>query len=241
MADFCGPGDCSPANWYQHAKFRVLLAALVALILCQPLLADSGTGRVLYSTTWSFVQLAMMLAISEKKSQRLIGLAFGLPTLAGIWATHLFVGSAQRSAELATYAIAATFFGIVAVMLMRHLATHSVTADNVAGAACGYLLLAVGIGLVYIIVESVRPHSFQASGELADDLADPVRRRALLSYFSFVTITTVGYGDVTPATPVTRVLASLEAVLGQLYLAILVAGLIGIRVGRRIDSDSAPT
>lgn len=235
MSDFRGPGDRSPANWYQRARFRVLLAALVALILCQPWMADSGTGRVLYSTAWSLVQLAMMLAISEKRSQRLIGLAFGLPTLTGIWATHLFLGSAQRSAELATYAIAATFFGIVAVMLMRHLATHSVTADNVAGAACGYLLLAVGIGLVYVIVESVRPHSFQASGDLAHDLADPVRRRALLSYFSFVTLTTAGYGDIVPATPLTRILAALEAVLGQFYLAVMVAGLVGIRVSRRSE------
>lgn len=105
---------------------------------------------------------------------------------------------------------------------------------------CAYLFIGLGIGMVFTIMESLEPHSFVAStGGLPAELADPARRPPALTYFSFVTLTTAGYGDIVPATPLTRILAALEAVLGQFYLAVLVAGLVGIRVSRRSDSDSS--
>ncbi|HET6879389.1 MAG TPA: potassium channel family protein, partial [Pirellulales bacterium] len=65
-------------------------------------------------------------------------------------------------------------------------------------------------------------------------LVEPANRPSTLAYFSFVTLTTAGYGDIVPATSLTRILAALEAVVGQFYLAVLVAGLVGIRVSRRV-------
>jgi hypothetical protein len=58
--------------------------------------------------------------------------------------------------------------------------------------------------------------------------------RGVLSYFSFVTLATVGYGDVTPTTPLARTLAWVEAITGQFYLAILVAGLVGFKVAQAL-------
>jgi hypothetical protein len=157
--------------------------------------------------------------------------------LCGIWAAYLRSDAGGDPSEIVAFGLGAVFFGVVAIMVMRHLVTHEVTADNVAGAVCAYLFLGLGIGLLYAIVETLQEHSFQATGSLAAELADPVQRRATLTYFSFITLTTAGFGDITPATPLTRTLAALEAVLGQFYLAILVAGLVGIRANRRGDGS----
>jgi voltage-gated potassium channel len=217
---------------YQRWKFRILLAAILALFLLQSELVHLSHGRIIYISVWSLVQLATLYAVSEKRKERYLGLAFGLPTLAGTWAAHFLPQPAHDVVELVGFGFGAAFFMLVAVMVMSHLVTHEVTTDNVVGAICAYLQLGIGVSLIYLIVESLQPGSFQATGALAEEMADPVGRRSVLAYFSFVTLTTSGYGDITPATPLTRALAVLEAVTGQFYLAILVAGLIGLKVGK---------
>jgi hypothetical protein len=89
-------------------------------------------------------------------------------------------------------------------------------------------------------VELISPGSFRGPAELASQLADPAQRRLVLNYFSFVTLTTVGYGDIVPASPPARSLACVEAVVGQFYLAVLVAGLVGISVSGRRPSPPEP-
>ena len=187
---------------------------------------------------WSVVLIGTILVISDIRWQRWLALALAVPIFPGIWSRHVLSESLSETVELPAFSLAVVLFGIVAVMLMRHLVSSEVTADHVAGAVCAYLFIGLGIGVIYAVIETVRPHSFQVTGNLADALADPVLRRQTLAYFSFVTLTTAGYGDIVPATPLTRTLAMLEAVLGQFYLAVLVAGLVGIRVSRRGGSGS---
>lgn len=220
-------------------KFRVLLVALLALILVHPLMDDNGLARLCYATVWSLVQIVTIYAISAIRWQRRVGLLLGLPMLFAMWGQYAVSEPHGEKYELAVYGVAVVFFTMVAVMIMRHLVTHEVTADNVAGAVCAYLLLGFAVGLFYFIIETLLPHSFQASGELAKELTYPIGRRSALTYFSFITLTTAGYGDLTPATPLTRTLASLEAVLGQFYLAILVAGLVGMRISGRSNNGPA--
>jgi hypothetical protein len=221
------------------SKFRLLLVALLTLLVVQPILGNDELARVCYTSIWSIVLIVTIFAISDVRWQRFVGLGLGLPILPLIWSRHCLTRSAAEALELPTFGLAAIFFAIVAVMVMQHLVRYEVTADNVAGAVCAYLFLGLGIGTLFSIIETLQPHSFQAAGHLDQQLADPAQRRSTLVYFSFVTLTTAGYGDVVPATPLTRTLAMLEALLGQFYLAILVAGLVGIRVSRRGDSRSA--
>ncbi len=222
----------------RHAwKFRILLVALLALMAIHPLMHGHGLARLGYTVAWTLVQLATIFAIAEIKWHRYLGWGLSGMVLCGIWAAYLRSDAGGDSSEIVAFGLGAIFFGVVAIMVMRHLVTHEVTADNVAGAVCAYLFLGLGIGLVYAIVETLQEHSFQATGSLAAELADPVQRRATLTYFSFITLTTAGFGDITPATPLTRTLAALEALLGQFYLAILVAGLVGIRANRRGDGS----
>ncbi|HEV3341073.1 MAG TPA: ion channel, partial [Pirellulales bacterium] len=188
-------------SWPRAWKFRLLLVALLTLLVVQPILGNHGLARLCYTTIWSIVLIATIFAISDVRWQRFVGVSLGLPILPAIWSRHLLSVPTAQTFEVPTFGLAAIFFAIVAVMVMRHLVRFEVTADNVAGAVCAYLFLGLGIGALYAIIETLRPHSFQATGHLAEELLDPVHRRSALVYFSFVTLTTAGFGDIVPATP----------------------------------------
>ena len=99
------------------------------------------------------------------------------------------------------------------------------------GAACAYTLLALVWANIYVLLEVLRPGSFNILPSwLMGAPHDPV---AALAYFSSITLTTVGYGDITPAWPGAGGLAAAEAIVGQLYLAITIARLVGLHASRR--------
>jgi voltage-gated potassium channel Kch len=100
-----------------------------------------------------------------------------------------------------------------------------VDTDHLMAALSAYLLVGVFWGAIYVAVEEGIPGSLLAAGSRFPhgmDLSDGI-------YFSFVTLATLGYGDITPVTPIARGLAVFEAVVGQFYLAVLVARLVGLR------------
>jgi hypothetical protein len=90
----------------------------------------------------------------------------------------------------------------------------------------------------YSLVEALAPGSFRG-GDFVTGPPDPGRVHLTLTYFSFVTLTTVGYGDVAPAAGLARGLANVEAIVGQFYLAVLVADLIGKRVAQALSERAA--
>jgi hypothetical protein len=102
-----------------------------------------------------------------------------------------------------------------------------VSADSVYGAFCDYLLVGLAFGHLHCLVEVAAPGSYRGAGALAAQLQDPARQRYLLTYFSLTTLTSLGYGDILPASDPSRGLAVVEAVLGQFYVAVLIAELVG--------------
>lgn len=104
----------------------------------------------------------------------------------------------------------------------------SIDINRLVGAACIYLLSGSLWGIVYFLLSVVAPGSFQ--GIVGETWSEQLNE---FTYHSFVTLTTLGYGDVTPVLPVARSLCYLEAVLGQLYLTVLVAALVGIHIANR--------
>ncbi len=105
-----------------------------------------------------------------------------------------------------------------------------VSGDAIFGVVCGYLLLGIIWTVLYSAVETASPGSFRMPASEGSPAVAARVDRGDLGYFSFITLTTVGYGDVTPTTPLARTLAWMEAITGQFYLAILVAGLVGFKV-----------
>ncbi len=98
-------------------------------------------------------------------------------------------------------------------------------------AICGYFLIGFMWGFIYFFLNSARPGSFQMASSSAGEQSSFI-------YFSFVTMTTVGYGDTTPLSNAARSLSILEAVMGQLYLAVTIARLLGAYVSRKSEKQA---
>ncbi len=129
--------------------------------------------------------------------------------------------------------IVAVFAGIAVWLAYGSvMCAHRPVGDRIVGAICVYVLIGLGWASVYEILDDVIPGSFRFPADTAWVTQDAVRYR----YFSFVTLATLGYGDVTPVTALAGTLASLEAVAGQLYVAITVARLVALSFVDRADS-----
>jgi hypothetical protein len=124
------------------------------------------------------------------------------------------------------FAAATLFYTLfVPVAVVRHaLSARRVDTNVIMGALCAYVLLGVAFGGGYVLLETRFPGSFATAGD------NPVRQT--LMYFSFVTMTTLGYGDVAPVSGFARFLAVLEALVGQVYLVVLLARLVTLHVQR---------
>lgn len=124
------------------------------------------------------------------------------------------------------------------VLIVKSLfGARPLTFDSVLGAVCGYLFLGLGWAVLYSLIEGFRPGSFEISPKLIT-VGEPARPLPhVLTYYSFVTLTTVGYGDISPVSPATRTLAWMEALTGQFYLAVIVAGLVSVLAARGQQQD----
>ena len=107
------------------------------------------------------------------------------------------------------------------LVLLRTLSPGPINRHRIEGAIATYLLIGITFALAFELVERVQPGSLQIGEGAPETLRDAV------GYFSLVTITTVGYGDVTPVTPLARRLAALEGLIGQLYPAIIIGWMVG--------------
>jgi hypothetical protein len=120
---------------------------------------------------------------------------------------------------------------VVAILVWRVLRDRIVTLDTLACAACAYIFLGVVWGDLYVLVEYWRPGSFNIPSSFA---IGPERDlRAALMYFSFITLTTVAYGTIHPTDPGVGMLCAAEALIGQLYLAIMIARMVGLHIAER--------
>jgi voltage-gated potassium channel len=116
-----------------------------------------------------------------------------------------------------------TIFAAIAALRFA-LRGQKVDSERLSAALSAYLLVGHCFGIAYYQVEQLRPGSF-AIGGAPTQLSQLDLQTAV--YFSFVTLATLGYGDISPLTPTARGIAVSEAILGQLYLAVLVARLVG--------------
>jgi hypothetical protein len=127
------------------------------------------------------------------------------------------------------------FLGLaVAVILRRIFHQETIRTDTVVGALCGYLLAAAAWANAYALIYLLRPGSFRAADAIAGRLGDWHFQRFLFSYFSVTTLTSLGYGDITPIGPLALSLSWLEVVFGQFYIAVVVAQLVGLRLSQSI-------
>ena len=159
-----------------------------------------------------------------------IGASLGIPAgVFGFLANHSDIGYVNSLSYLFN---AALYIYMLVLMLRRIFLTQKVTKETIYLAITCYLMMGLTWTVVYIPLEIWAPGSFTFSADLP-----PKVFWVDLYYFSFVTLTTLGYGDVSPVAPLTRMLAIFEAMAGVLYLGILMARLIGAYEGDRTSQE----
>ena len=208
-------------------RFLFLLVSLLCFLILSPLLKDFIRISFLLDIFLTAVLLASIYAISQKKHHTLIGTILFLPVLVSTWSTY-FV-------KIPSLTLMGSFFGIlffiftVLSILSFIFRQDKITLDVICGALVIYLLIAVIWALLFRLLESMTPGSFAIAHTLGEE------SRIIFLYYSLVTITTLGYGDITPVTEVARSFAALEAVIGQIYLVVLVARLVGIHIAQSMS------
>jgi hypothetical protein len=225
------------AEWLLQRRYSFLLVALFLLFVLHPLVHEFSVGPWVYDALFTLLFLAAFLFLFRRMKYRLASVLLGAPTVVAIWTGYVVPGIPSVLLTVVFHVFATCFLGLAVAALLQ--ATHeaeAVSADTLAGAFCGYVLIGVVFGHLYCIVDAVAPESFRTQAELGEQLATAQHRRYLLSYYSFITLTTVGYGDIFPASSAARSLACLEALLGQFYIAVVMAELIGLKVSRSVGA-----
>lgn len=207
-------------------SFLPLLIALVLMLVLIPMLQPLP---LLTSVIASFVLVAGLLAVFRDRTFRAAVIGALVLCLPLRWAAQ-FAGHRFPWLILSSHvALGATFAVLEAFVLARVLTHERVTRQTVLGAICGYLMIGFLFAFVYAGLTFVMPDAIAIGGQPldAEQVTNLDQHVAELAYFSFITLATVGYGDIVPVSPLARSLVVLEALLGQLYLAAFVARLVG--------------
>ena len=198
------------------SRYRLLLVTLLLLLEVAPF-SERADDVVFVAVLWSGLR-----ALGLRRRMLLPAIALALLT---------FLPRRFDPGGVAAQAAILLFMGLVAAVVLRQVVRQRViTLDLLYGAACVYLFLGLCWGKAYLITERLYPGSF-ALGSQAETVVPPFpkpEKSALLMYLSFITLTTTGYGDVTPVSPPARALTALEAIVGQLFLTITIARLVGL-------------
>ena len=202
--------------WADDHGLSVFSVMLFLLVFVVPPLVPAGSGRSLAGDVVYFLLLVSGVhALGERRLTRMVLMPVALVTVAVDLGSR-FVPVAQPWA-LGAGLLSLLLF--IAVVLGRTLRDGPITTRRLHGGVAAYLLLGVVWSYAYALVATLHPGAFSGPVSPGDG------PRAWL-YFSFVTLTTTGYGDVLPVHPAARSLAILEAVTGSLYVAILIARLV---------------
>jgi len=209
--------------------YALLLAALMAAMLIAPVARQLGGSRTVDSLTIVVVLIAGLYAMSRRHELRntllILGGAFALAHFL------FFVGADSKTGQIGVDLTAIFFFGFVVIAIIQDVLSRT---DNVSwgliyGALSAYLLMGVVFALAFSLLSVFDPASFDGiSRSAGDDFTSFI-------YLSFVTLTTLGYGDITPGTQIAGSFLIFEALVGQIYLTVLVARLVGMHISAEVS------
>lgn len=215
-------------------RHLVLTGMLVGLLLMRPVIPTFITSIIFFTVT---VASALILAEDKRKTRTALAI-LGVPLILGAILERAF----PQSTPTCVQGIAGTITaGLVivflvysgSVILLSFLRAGSIAADEIFGIINFYLILGFMWAYIYVLVEDISPNSFRLNLP-QDALAPGLGRTDLLIskfiYFSFVTMTTLGYGDIVPHSELAETLVITEAINGQLYVAVAVAYLLSLHL-----------
>jgi hypothetical protein len=211
--------------WTDDRGLSIFLAALVAIIV-GPALGPLGLpGRLLGEALISVMLVSGAAVVADRPRAVVIVSVITVAALAVRWADWFFPTAGLAVwREISTLVTLVVLCCVVLALVVRR---GPITTRRIEGAIAGYLLLGLTWAQLYELVVLWHPGAFAGAVEGGGSLP--------WTYYSFVTLTTMGYGDIMPVHPLARAVAVLEALTGQLYLTILLARLVSLELQSRRD------
>jgi hypothetical protein len=198
-----------------NSRFIYIILAIMLVLLVDPFIRPYGlVGHLLSTIFVAMIPLSSALAVTEDRKKAITIFFIAAPfviidSLNFYFDSHLLMVIAMGFATF-------LYLYIVLLLVKILLTIKTVTADMIFCAISIYLLIGMMWAGVYTVVEGISPGSFAGASEAVD-----------LIYFSFVTLTTVGFGDVVPVSVLGKRLAVFEAAMGSIYMAVIVAMIVG--------------
>lgn len=224
----------------ERKEYFALLACVMALTVIGPLVEHHLIGRLLVGVL-SFAALAAATLVT-KVSRRTSTVAVVLACLTSLlWIVSLFAPAVSVftiHTQGVAYLLTLCFATTIIFIMTKDIFTNAVTGNRVAGAICVYVMLGFTFAIIHMLIFLYNVDSYKDSG--GDRLTD--HRGVELStqhvypvfvYYSFCTLSTVGYGDIVPVSRIARSMSWLEAIGGQIYLTVLVARLVGLHIAAK--------
>jgi hypothetical protein len=215
--------------WWQERGLSAMLGLLVfALFVALPLEVQGVVSPLVISVAMTLLLLSGVVAISGRRRVTIAVAIVAVVSLALRWAFYAWPGARLANLQSAVGMLA---LGLLTALLLRHVFREGpITSDRIQGAVAVYLLLGLIWAEGYQLIDALLPGSFRFA--LERDAAGSFLKQ-YFAYFSFITLTTVGYGDITPIHPIARTAVIGEALVGQLYPAILIGRLVSLQISAR--------
>jgi hypothetical protein len=211
--------------WSEDRSLTAFLILLIVEIFVITPINRTGLGVGLVNNVlFSLLLLAGLLTMTRQKALQAVLAMFVAMAVATRWARLVFGVTGLE--VLDGFITLACIAGFLVIVLWQAFREGPVTGHRIQGAVAGYLLLSVFFAIAYSLVEVLHAGSFQVPAAL-HRYDEP--HGQLFYYFSVITLTTTGYGDITAVNPFARTLVMMEALIGQLYPAILIGRLVSLQ------------
>lgn len=220
---------------FKHLKFPIFLMTLLCFLIAYPFLHLKFPKQI--AIVELFLAILMIVGVSlliENKKTLIFMLTFAVLILFGI----LISGYTENTfVLLITMSVELMFFLVIFISLLFFIyAQKKVTLNKLYAAIISYIVLGIIFALLYALIAISLPDAFKytvATHLISSPFPHPIFFSEAL-YFSFVTLGTLGYGDWVPILGPIKMIAALEAIIGQLFIAILIARLVGIQISQSL-------
>ena len=208
-------------------RYSFILSSLLLLMVLTPIIHEFKFISIALSAFLSFTLLTSISALSRKRLLFRISLVLALPYFILNWLFSYY--PSVTLIERCDLIAGIIFFSFMTITLLYKIFNEQdVSIEIIFAALSAYLLIGITWSFIYALIDSLQPGSFN---NIPPELIDP---RFRFAYFSFVTLTTLGYGDITPINSIAQSWAILEAIIGQIYLVVVISGLVGVFISKNL-------
>lgn len=218
----------------REKRFAYLTKSLILLIVVYPYVHGDSWGQILLSLLATVVMITSVIAVGDKRRHTIIALFLAAPWFLILLSKFPVVPMDSTMLAKGEIVFAFLLFAYTTYRIFVHIIkSREVTTEILFASISVYLLIGLTWATIYVIINTYSPGSFlDRDGSFVNAGPD-------FLFFSYITLTTVGYGNIEAISHQARSFASIEALCGQLYLTIMVARLVGLHISKPKNKESA--